>query len=193
MKKIAKILLVITLALILIFSAVACDKGDENKNDSEDNSVVENDNSKEKEKEKETEKKDVGVFAVRYKGTNIELGSKAAPILDKLGAPLSSNFVASCGEGAGDQWVYAYSSIFVYTVKDNDDEIIDAVKLRDDIADTSMAIRIGAAKTSVKNAYGSKLVEKENRLLYSEGFYVIEFSIDSNDKVTGIELRTEAN
>lgn len=191
MKKIAKILLALTLALLLIFGAVACDKGDENNNDKNENNVEEND--KGKDKEKETEKEDVGVFAVRYKGTNIELGSNAAPILTKLGTPLSSNFVASCGEGAGDQWVYAYSSIFVYTVKDGEEEIIDAVKLRDDIADTSMAIRIGATKTSVKNAYGSKLVEKENRLLYTEGFHVIEFSIDSNDKVTGIELRTEAN
>lgn len=193
MKKIAKILLALTLALLLIFGAVACNKSDENNNDTNENNVEEEDKSKDNEKEKETEKKDVGVFAVRYKGTNIELGSKAKPVLDKLGDPLSSNFVASCGEGAGDQWVYAYSSIFVYTVKDGEDEIIDAVKLRDDIADTSKAIRIGATKTSVKNAYGSKLVEKENRLLYTEGFHVIEFSIDSNDKVTGIELRTEAN
>ena len=191
MKKIAKFLLVIALALVLIFGAVDCDKGDENQNDSGDNNVVENDDNKEK--EKETEKKDAGVFAVRYKGTNIELGSNASPILEKLGEPLSSNFVASCGEGAGDQWVYAYSSIFVYTVKDGEEEIIDAIKLRDDIADTSKAVRIGTTKTNVKTIYGSKLVEKENRLLYSEGFYVIEFSIDSNDKVTGIELRTEAN
>ena len=172
MKKIAKILLALTLTLLLIFGAAACDKGGENNN---------------------SEKKDAGVFAVRYNGTNIELGSNAEPILEKLGTPLSFNFVASCGEGAGDQWVYAYSSIFVYTVKDGEDEIIDGLKLRDDIADTSKAIRIGATKTSVKNAYGSKLVEKENRLLYTEGFYVIEFSIDSNDKVTGIEFRTEAN
>lgn len=191
MKKIAKILLVLTLALILIFSAVACNKSDENKNDTNEDNVEENE--KDKDKEKETEKKDVGIFAVRYKGTNIELGSNAKPVLEKLGEPLSSNFVASCGEGAGDQWVYAYSSMRIYTVKDEDKEIIDGIKLLDDIADTSKAIRIGATKTSVKNAYGSKLVEKENRLLYTEGFHVIEFSIDSNDKVTGIELRTEAN
>ncbi|MBE6549987.1 MAG: hypothetical protein E7670_06120 [Ruminococcaceae bacterium] len=175
MKNIAKILLAFTLALLLIFGAVACDKDDE------------------KEKVEETEQNNIGVFAVRYKGTNIELGSKAKKVLDKLGEPLSSNFVASCGEGAGDQWVYAYSSIFVYTVKYGEEEIIDGLKLRDDIADTSKAIRIGATKTSVKNAYGDKLVEKENRLLYTESFHVIEFSIDSNDKVTGIELRTEAN
>lgn len=193
MKNIAKILLAFTLALLLIFGAVACNKSGENNNDTNENDVEENDNGKDNEKEKETEKTDVGVFAVRYKGTNIELGSKAQTVLNKLGAPLSSNFVASCGEGAGDQWVYAYSSIFVYTVKDGEEEIIDGIKLRDDIADTSMAIRIGATKTSVKNAYGTKLVEKENRLLYTEGFHVIEFSIDSNDKVTGIELRTEAN
>ena len=193
MKKIAKILLVLTLALLLIFCAVACDKGSESNNDPDENNVVENDKDKDDEKENETEKKDVGVFAVRYKGTNIELGSSAKPVLEKLGEPLSSNYVASCGEGAGDQWVYAYSSMHVYTVKDEDTEIIDGIKLRDDIADTSKAIRIGATKTSVKNAYGNKLVEKENRLLYTEGFHVIEFSIDSNDKVTGIELRTEAN
>ena len=166
MKKLAKILLVLTLALLLIFSAVACDKENENENEK-------------------------SVFTVRYNGVNIELGSKAGAVLDKLGAPLSSNFVASCGEGAGDQWVYVYSSMHIYTVKDGEDEIIDGITLRDDIADTSKSIRIGATKTSVKNAYGDKLVEEENRLLYSEGFYVIEFLIDSNDKVTGIELRTE--
>ena len=189
MKKIVKILLALTLVFMLAFCSLACHKDDENNNDAKDNNVVEND----KDKGNETEKKGVGIFAVRHKGINIELGSKAKPVLDKLGEPLSSNFVASCGEGAGDQWVYAYSSIFVYTVKANDEEIIDGLKLRDDTVDTSKDIRIGATKTSVENAYGDNLIEKENRLLYQENFYVIEFSIDSNDKVNGIELRTEVN
>jgi hypothetical protein len=185
MKKIAKILLALTLALILVFCTVACNKQDETNDGKKDNDV--------EEKDKETEKKVVGVFAVSYKGINIELGSKAKPVLEKLGEPLSSNFVASCGEGAGEQWVYAYSSVLVYTVKANDEEIIDGLKLRDDTVDTSKDIRIGATKTSVENAYGDKLIEKENRILYQENFYVIEFSIDSNDKVNGIELRTESN
>lgn len=194
MKKIVKILLALTLALILVFGAVACNDNDKDKGGNNENDAVENnDKGKETEKAKETEKTDVGIFAVRYMGTNIELGSNAETVLNKLGEPLSSNFVASCGAGAGDQWVYSYSSINIYTVKDEDSEIIDSVKLRDDIADTSKGIRIGSTKTSVKNAYGDKTVEKDNRILYQEGFYVIEFTIDSNDKVNGIELRTEAN
>ena len=183
MKKIAKILLALTLALILVFCAVACDEKDKN-NDSDDNAV---------ENDKDAENAEIGAFSVRYKGINISLGNKANTTLTKLGEPLSSNFVASCGEGAGDQWVYAYSSIFVYTVKNGDDEIIDGLKLRDDTVDTSKGIRIGATKTNVETVYGDKLVEKEGRLLYQDGSYVIEFSIDPNDKVTGIELRTEVN
>ena len=175
MKKYAKIFLLLALSALLIFSAVACAKTDDNNTKDDANETK------------------AGIFSVRVNGTDIELGKDAEPLLDKLGAPLSSDHVASCGEGMGEQWVYAYSSVFVYTVKNGGDETIDALKLRDDTVATSKSIRIGSDKADVISAYGDKLDDKENRLLYKEDSNVMEITIDESGKVNGIELRIETN
>ena len=179
MNKYVKIFLLLALSALLIFGAVACND-DDAKND-------------EQNKEQNEENTSTGIFSVRAQGINIELEKNADKVLEKLGEPLSSNYVASCGEGAGEQWVYAYSSVFVYTVKNGDTETIDAIKLRDDTAATSKSIRIGSDKADVLSAYGDKLEDKENRLLYKEGAKVIEFTVAENGKVDGIELRVETN
>ena len=57
------------------------------------------------------------IFAVTYRGTTIELGKDAKGVLEALGEPTSKAKVASCGDGAGDQWQYVYSSIYLFTVK----------------------------------------------------------------------------
>ncbi len=178
MNKYVKMLLLLALSALLIFGAVACNKDDVKNNE---------------ENEENEENTSAEIFSVRAQGVNIELEKKAETVLKKLGDPLSSNYVASCGEGAGEQWVYAYSSVFVYTVKNGDNETIDALKLRDDTAATSKSIRIGSDKSDVISAYGDKLEDKENRLLYKEGSRVIEFTVDENGKIDGIELRVETN
>ena len=175
MNKYVKIFLLLTFSVLLLLSAVACNEDD-----------VKND-------EQNEENISAGIFSVRAQGINIELEKNAETVLKKLGDPLSSNYVASCGEGAGEQWVYAYSSVFVYTVKNGDNEAIDAIKLRDDTVATSKSIRIGSDKADVLSAYGDKLEDKENRLLYKEGSKVIEFTVDESSKVDGIELRLETN
>ena len=179
MNKYVKIFLLFALSALLIFGAVACN--DNNTKNEEQN------------KEQNEENTSVGIFSVRAQGINIEREKTADKVLEKLGDPLSSNYVASCGEGAGEQWVYSYSSIFVYTVKDGDNETVDALKLRDDTVATSKSIRIGADKTDVASAYGDKLEDKGNRLIYKEGSKVIEFTVGENGKVDGIELRVETN
>ena len=175
MNKYVKIFLLLAISALLIFGAVACNKDD-----------VKND-------EENEENTSAGIFSVRAQGINIELEKNADKVLEKLGEPLSSNYVASCGEGVGEQWVYSYSSVFVYTVKDGDNETIDALKLRDDTVVTSRSIRIGADKADVISAYGDKLEDKGNRLIYKEGADVIEFTVTENGKVDGIELRVETN
>lgn len=142
--------------------------------------------------EKDGEEASATIFAVKYNNITVALGKNADPVLEKLGEPLSSEFVASCGEGAGDQYVYSYSALFIYTVKNGDSEIIDAVKLRDDTASTTKNIRIGSTEDQLKDAYGSKLAEKNGRYICADGEYTIEITLEGG-AVNGIEMRTETN
>ena len=165
-------LLSVLLVVLMIFGTVAC-----NGNEAETT---------------EAEKSEVSVYTVKCNGINIELGKNAEDVLEELGEPQSSNYVASCGENMGEQWVYSYSSLLVYTLKDGDKEIIDAVKLRDDTGATTKGIRLGKERSDVIDAYGDKYTEDNGRLLYTNGTYVIEFSLDDTQKVSGIEMRTES-
>ena len=184
LKNTAKILLALTLALLLVFSAVACnsdDKGsDEQNEENEQNGGNKQNNTS------------GGMFSVTYNGTTVELGKDAKAVLKKLGEPKETNFVASCGEGAGEQYVYEYASVYVYTVKNGDSEVIDGLKLRDDSALTSKSIRIGSEQSAVVSAYGEKELDR-GHLVYTQGSYSIDFTIDDGGKVSGIELRTETN
>ena len=49
----------------------------------------------------------LGMYTVKYQDTAIELGKDATAVLTALGEPSNKQYVASCGEGAGDQWRYS--------------------------------------------------------------------------------------
>lgn len=131
------------------------------------------------------------IFAVEYRDTVVELGANAKRVLDSLGAPKSQQFVASCGEGAGDQWMYDYGSVIVYTVKDGNKETIDGVVLRDDSAQTVDGISIGSSEADMEKAYGSP-VENGQKRRYTKNDLTLEFQVDENEKIIALELRVES-
>ncbi len=173
-KRIGVCLLSMILLLSMLLCTVACDeKAPDEPNDTD--------------RPSETE---LGVYTVRYNGTVIELGKDATAVLKKLGDPTSKQFVASCGEGAGDQWQYMYPSIVLFTVKSEDSETVDAVALRDDIGKTGKNITIGSTEAEMIAAYGEPTKQGQKRR-YTEGSYTLEFQVDDAGIVTAVEIRVE--
>ena len=173
-KRIALSLLCVFLLLTMILCTVACDQKPSEPSDDEDVSADTN-----------------SIFTVRYNGAVIELGKDASAILKKLGEPSSKQFVASCGEGAGDQWQYMYPSIVLFTVKNGEQEIVDAVVLRDDIAKTHKNITVGATEAEMIAAYGDP-IKQGQKCRYTEGKNTLEFGLDDTGCVKTVEIRTES-
>lgn len=131
------------------------------------------------------------IFAVEYRDVTIELGEDAETVLDQLGEPKSKQFVASCGEGAGDQWMYDFGSVILYTVKADDEETVDAVVLRDDSAETVDGITIGSTEADMEKAYGEP-TENGQKRRYTKKSNTLEFQVDENEKIVAVELRVES-
>ena len=58
-------------------------------------------------------------FSVKYKGTEIKLGTKWSDIEDKLGEPISNMPTGNCG-GKGETYRYDYSALTIKVVKYTD-------------------------------------------------------------------------
>ncbi len=132
-----------------------------------------------------------GIFAVEYRNVVIELGAKADAILEKLGEPKTKQFVASCGENVGDQWMYDFGSVILYTVKGEKNETVDAVVLRDDSAETVDGISIGSTAAEMTEKYGEAKADGQKRR-YQKAGKTLEFLLDENEKIIGAELRVES-
>lgn len=174
-KKILAVLLSMMLLLSMAFCLASC-----------------KDETPEEPKDGETEQKELGMYTVKYKDTVIELGKDATAVLKALGEPTAKQFVASCGEGAGDQWRYTYSSIYLFTVKDGEAETVDAIALRDDIAETGKGIAVGSTEDEIKAAYGEPTATQGNKLRYTDGNKTLEFQLSDAGTVTSVELRVES-
>lgn len=173
-KRILSSLVAMMLLLSLALCASACkEKSDTNKDD-----------------DKPAES--LGTYTVKYQDTVIELGKDASSVIKALGEPTNKQFVASCGEGAGDQWRYTYSSIYLFTVKDGETETVDAIALRDDIAETGKGVSIGSTEEEIVAAYGEPTAKQGNKCRYTKDKYTMEFQFGDAGTVTSVELRVES-
>lgn len=134
---------------------------------------------------------DLGMYTVQYQGTAITLGRDASPVLKALGEPSNKQFVASCGDGAGDQWRYTYSSIYLFTVKTDEGETVDAIALRDDIAKTGKGITVGSTEAEMTAAYGEPTAKQGNKCRYTDGNKTLECLLDDAGIIQSLEMRTE--
>ena len=176
-KKIVMSLLALGL-LLSILLCTACEKKPEASDDSDTN--------------KDTPTTQASIFTVSYKGTTIELGKDASAVRKALGDPTSEpKRVASCGDGAGEQWQYTYSSIVLFTVKNGESETVDAIVLRDDIAKTGKGITVGSTEAEMTEAYGEPNANGQKRT-YTKGSYTLEFQVNDTGVITHVELRVES-
>ena len=174
MKKLATCLLAMVLMLSMLLCFAACEEKPEEPAADDDTPTTE-----------------TSIFTVSYQNTTLELGKDAGAVLKKLGDPSSDpKHVASCGEGMGEQWQYTYPSIVFFTVKNGENETIDAVALRDDIAKTGKGITIGSTESEMTEAYGEP-TKQGNKCRYQKDSYTLEFVLDDAGIVTAVEIRVE--
>ena len=166
MKKIVKIL-ALTVALLCVVSAfVACTaKSDKNDNNDKGSAGVE--------------------FYFTYEETKIELDKKADSVLSALGEANDEISLGDCG-GFGTQTRYEYDNFDLYTVKNDSGESIDQITFSNDLVETSKGICIGDSSEKVLKAYGEPSVKKDDKIEYEEGSLLLQFSLEENGDVKGI-------
>ncbi len=129
-----------------------------------------------------------GIYAVEYNGSVIELGEKADKVISKLGEPQSKQSAGNCG-GKGEVFIYDYSAFVMSVVEYTDgDSIIDKIELRNDTAETSKGLCIGADEADIEKLYGDPTNSANGVMQYKKGDKILEISVNDG-KVDTIALR----
>ena len=127
------------------------------------------------------------IFAVKYKGTTIKLGSKPEDTVEALGEPKSKQPTGNCG-GLGETVKYDYGSLIIVVVEYDDKAAeIDQIYLKSDAAETSKGIYIGCSKAEVEAAYGEPNSAVQSSVTYKDGDKLLTFGF-TDGKVDSIIL-----
>ncbi|MBR5529610.1 MAG: hypothetical protein IKU57_03955 [Oscillospiraceae bacterium] len=136
-----KKILMITLALCMVLSMVACG-GSETPAGNEGNSG----------NAASTPAADSYTFT--YKGVELKLYAEAEPILTALGEPTKYTETASCAFDGLDK-TYYYGNLYVQTYPENGKDYIYGWWFADDTLTTAENIYIGSTQAEVEAAYGA--------------------------------------
>ena len=129
-----------------------------------------------------------GTYAVTVGDVTVELGKKAEPVLEALGAPQSKQSTGNCG-GLGESVRYEYPEFVMVVVDYEDgDKIIDQLELKNDGAETAGGIYIGSAEADVRAKYGEPDGENGRAITYENEEMLLQFGI-SDGVVSAIVLR----
>lgn len=93
-------------------------------------------------------------FTFTYNGTQIMLGTDAAPVIDALGEPRSSTEEPSCAFDGMDK-TYFYGSFYLSTYPLDGKDYVYGIWLVDDSVTTEEGIRIGSTQADVEAVYGA--------------------------------------
>ena len=128
------------------------------------------------------------IFAVKVGDVTVELGENADDVLDQLGAPTLKQNTGNCG-GLGETVRYEYHSFVMVVVDYEDgDKVVDQIELKNDGAEASKGIYIGATEAAVKEAYGEPHENKGRAFVYTEGDKILEIGI-TDGVVSSIVLK----
>lgn len=124
-------------------------------------------------------------FAAVVKGVIIPLKGDMAAYTAQLGEPDAYGSAKSCTE-AGDDKVYTYGGVVIYTYITNGVDVISLIELTGSESLPS-GIHVGSTKADVVAAYGSAYTEEGTELLYEMGGKTIGLQM-SGDTVSFIEM-----
>lgn len=126
-----------------------------------------------------------GDFCMTVKGVTIPLGDDMRNYTALLGDPDAYGSAKSCVE-EGDDKVYTYGGVVIYTYITNGMDIISIIEIEGNESLPS-GIHIGSTKADVIAAYGSNYTEEGTELLYEMGGKTIGIQMNG-DTVSFIEL-----
>lgn len=127
-------------------------------------------------------------YTFSYNGTVIEIDADAAPILEKLGEPVSYFEAPSCAFEGMDK-TYTYNSFIVDTYPIGDKDYISTVVLRDDSVTTPEGICVGDTREKLLQAYPDGGTEENGMIVYEKDGMRLCFIL-KGDEVASIEYRS---
>ena len=127
-------------------------------------------------------------YAFTTGGTTVQVDGDVAPVLEKLGEPLSYFEAASCAFEGLDK-TYTYSGFQIITYPNGEKDCVSTIILKDDSVSTAEGVSIGDSKEKIQEVYGSGS-EEGNMIVYAKGDMKLCF-IMQNDEIASIEYRSK--
>ncbi len=127
-------------------------------------------------------------YVFKVKDTTVSVDADAAPIIEKLGEPLSYYEAASCAFEGLDK-IYTYSGFELMTYPAKDKDCVSSVTLKDDSVATAEGICIGDSLDKLKQVYGSDGKEESGAVVYAKDGMKLNFIL-KNGEIASIEYRS---
>lgn len=127
-------------------------------------------------------------FVVDIKGVAVKLGDDMSTLEASLGEPDSYETAKSC-MGAGEDKVYEYGGITVYTYPIDGVDVVSAIEFTGEETMAS-GIGVGSTRDEVVAAFGSDCEEDEYGMTYELGDKTLGIELDG-DSVSFIEIYGE--
>lgn len=120
-------------------------------------------------------------------GTTVQMDVDAAPIIEKLGEPVSYYEAASCAFEGLDK-MYTYKGFELDTYPNGDADYVSAVIFKEDSIKTPEGVGLGDTTEKVEKAYGSG-TQENGMLVYAKDGMKLCFII-KDDEVVSVEYRS---
>ncbi len=124
-------------------------------------------------------------FVIAINGAAVKLGDDMSILEPSLGEPDSYETAKSC-MGAGEDKVYEYGGITIYTYPIDGVDIVSAIEFAGEET-LSAGIGVGSTRDEVIAAYGSDCEEDEYSMTYELGDKTLGIELDG-DSVSFIEI-----
>ena len=181
-KKITILFLIVTLLII--------PTGCSNEAVDPEANVLEESSRTEEEKNEENEESEEA-YTYLYDGIEIELNTKAEPILNQLGDTISYFESESCAFPGLDK-VYTYPGLEIQTYEKEGVDHILSINIIDDTIATTKGIRLFDSYQKVIDTYGKSYDEQSGYYVYTKGKTKLSFLI-KDDAVVAIEYAAIVN
>lgn len=127
-------------------------------------------------------------YTFTFNGVAVEMDADAAPVIGKLGEPVSYFEAQSCAfEGLDKIYTYNGFEIDTYPVKDTD--CISAVIFKDDSVMTAEGVGIGDTKEKLEQVYGNEGTREDGMLVYGKDGMKLCFIL-KDDEIISVEYRS---
>lgn len=118
-------------------------------------------------------------------GVSFTVDMEMAPVLEKLGDPVSYFEAESCAFKGLDK-VYTYSHFEVDTYPEGDKDIISSIILKDDLISTPEGLSLGMTQTDMESVYGTDYETRGNMFVYTKDGMHLSVLVE-NGIITSIE------